>query len=25
VRHGSAGGTKLDFLPLPYSLDALDA
>ncbi|WP_322400303.1 folate-binding protein [Massilia luteola] len=25
VRHGSAGGTKLDFLPLPYPLDALDA
>jgi len=24
VRHGSAGGTKLDFLPLPYPLDALD-
>jgi folate-binding protein YgfZ len=25
VRHGSAGGTKLDFLPLPYALDALEA
>jgi hypothetical protein len=25
VRHGSAGGTKLDFLPLPYPLDALEA
>jgi folate-binding protein YgfZ len=25
VRHASAGGTKLDFLPLPYPLDALDA
>jgi hypothetical protein len=25
VRHGSAGGTKLDFLPLPYPLDAVDA
>jgi len=24
VRHASAGGTKLDFLPLPYALDALD-
>jgi hypothetical protein len=24
VRHGSAGGAKLDFLPLPYALDALD-
>jgi folate-binding protein YgfZ len=25
VRHGSAGGTKLDFLPLPYPLDAAEA
>jgi hypothetical protein len=24
VRHGSAGGTKQDILPLPYALDALD-
>lgn len=24
VRHGAAGGVKLDFLPLPYALDALD-
>ena len=24
VRHGSAGGTKLDFLPLPYALDVLE-
>jgi folate-binding protein YgfZ len=24
VRHGSAGGTKLDVLPLPYALDALE-
>jgi folate-binding protein YgfZ len=25
VRHGSAGGTALSFLPLPYALDAIDA
>ena len=25
VRHGSAGGTKLDFLPLPYPIDSIDA
>jgi len=25
VRHGSAGGTPLSFLPLPYALDAIDA
>jgi folate-binding protein YgfZ len=25
VHHGSAGGTALSFLPLPYALDALDA
>jgi len=25
VRHGSAGGTALAFLPLPYALDAVDA
>jgi len=25
VRHGSAGGAALRFLPLPYALDALDA
>ena len=25
VRHASAGGAKLDFLPLPYALDALEA
>jgi hypothetical protein len=22
VRHGSAGGTKLDILPLPYPIDS---
>ena len=25
VRHGSAGGTKLDFLPLPYPIDSIEA
>jgi len=25
VRHGSAGGTALSFLPLPYALDAIEA
>jgi folate-binding Fe-S cluster repair protein YgfZ len=25
VHHGSAGGTPLRFLPLPYPLDAVDA
>jgi hypothetical protein len=24
VRHGSAGGTPLAFLPLPYTLDSLE-
>lgn len=25
VRHGAPGGARLDFLPMPYALDALDA